>query len=44
MEFIIDTVNLEDIKEAVEYMPIVGVTMQRWKKTRPCLFHNPAPP
>ena len=21
MEFIIDTVNLEDIKEAVEYMP-----------------------
>lgn len=26
MEFIIDTVNLEDIKEAVEYMPIVGVT------------------
>lgn len=26
MEFIIDTVNLEDIKDAVEYMPIVGVT------------------
>ena len=26
MEFIIDTVNLEEIKEAVEYMPIVGVT------------------
>ena len=26
MEFIIDTVNLEDIKEMVEYMPIVGVT------------------
>ena len=26
MEFVIDTVNLEDIKEAVEYMPIVGVT------------------
>ena len=26
MEIIIDTVNLEEIKEAVEYMPIVGVT------------------
>lgn len=26
MEFIIDTVNLEEIKEAVEYLPIVGVT------------------
>ena len=26
MEFIIDTINLEEIKEAVEYMPIVGVT------------------
>ena len=26
MEFIIDTVNLEEIKEAVEYMPIAGVT------------------
>lgn len=26
MEFIIDTVNLEEIKETVEYMPIVGVT------------------
>ena len=26
MEFIIDTVNLEEIREAVEYMPIVGVT------------------
>lgn len=26
MEFIIDTVNLEEIKEMVEYMPIVGVT------------------
>ena len=33
MEFIIDTVNLEDIKEAVEYMPIVGVTIV--KKTSP---------
>ena len=26
MEFIIDTINLKEIKEAVEYMPIVGVT------------------
>ena len=26
MEFIIDTINLEEIKDAVEYMPIVGVT------------------
>lgn len=26
MEFIIDTVNLKDIKEAIDYMPIVGVT------------------
>ena len=26
MEFIIDTVDLEEIKEAVAYMPIVGVT------------------
>ena len=26
MEFIIDTINLEEIKEAVEYMPITGVT------------------
>ena len=26
MEFIIDTVNLDEIKEAVEYMPIAGVT------------------
>ena len=26
MEFIIDTVNLEEIKDAVEHMPIVGVT------------------
>ena len=26
MEFIIDTVDLNEIKEAVEYMPIVGVT------------------
>ncbi len=26
MEFIIDTVNLDEIKEAVEYLPIVGVT------------------
>lgn len=26
MEFIIDTVNLEEIKDAIEHMPIVGVT------------------
>lgn len=26
MEFIIDTVNIEEIKDAVEYLPIVGVT------------------
>ncbi len=24
MEFIVDTVNLEEIKDAVEHMPIVG--------------------
>ncbi|MBM6841742.1 fructose-bisphosphate aldolase, partial [[Clostridium] spiroforme] len=26
MEFIIDTINLEEIKDAVEHMPIAGVT------------------
>lgn len=26
MEFIIDTINLEEIKEAVDYLPITGVT------------------
>lgn len=26
MEFIIDTVNLEEIKDALDHMPIVGVT------------------
>ena len=26
MEFIVDTVNLEEIKDAIEHMPIVGVT------------------
>ena len=30
MEFIIDTVDLNEIKEAIEYMPIVGVTSNRW--------------
>ena len=37
MEFIIDTVNLEEIKEAVEYLPIVGVTNNPSivKKTNP---------
>lgn len=37
MEFIIDTVDLNEIKEAVEYMPIVGVTSNPSivKKTNP---------
>ena len=37
MEFIIDTVNLEEIKDAVEHMPIVGVTSNPSivKKTSP---------
>ncbi|WP_279183751.1 transaldolase family protein, partial [Thomasclavelia spiroformis] len=37
MEFIIDTVNLEEIKEAVEYLPIIGVTSNPSivKKTNP---------
>lgn len=37
MEFIIDTVDLEEIKEAVAYMPIVGVTSNPSivKKTSP---------
>ncbi|MCF0111322.1 MAG: fructose-bisphosphate aldolase, partial [Erysipelotrichaceae bacterium] len=26
MEFIIDTINLEEIKDAVDHLPIVGVT------------------
>ena len=26
MEFIIDTVNLEEIKKAIEYLPLAGVT------------------
>ena len=45
MEFIIDTVNLEDIKEAVEYMPIVGVTSNPSivKKTSPKDFFKPVP-
>ena len=40
MEFIIDTVNLEEIKEAVEYLPIVGVTSNPSivKKTNPQIF------
>lgn len=42
MEFIIDTVNLEEIKEAVEYMPIVGVTSNPSivKKTSPENFYD----
>ena len=37
MELIIDTVDLNEIKEAVEYMPIVGVTSNPSivKKTNP---------
>ena len=37
MEFIIDTVNLDEIKDAVEHMPIVGVTSNPSivKKTSP---------
>ena len=37
MEFIIDTVDLNEIKEAIEYMPIVGVTSNPSivKKTNP---------
>lgn len=42
MEMIIDTVNLEEIKEAVEYMPIVGVTSNPSivKQTNPKDFFN----
>lgn len=42
MEFIIDTVNLEEIKEAITYMPIVGVTSNPSivKKTSPKDFFN----
>ncbi|MEG0276606.1 MAG: transaldolase family protein, partial [Coprobacillus sp.] len=42
MEFIIDTVNLEEIKEMVEYMPIVGVTSNPSivKQTNPKDFFN----
>lgn len=42
MEFIIDTINLEEIKEAVEYMPIVGVTSNPSivKKTNPQNFYD----
>ena len=37
MEFIIDTIDLDDIREAIEYMPIVGVTSNPSivKKTSP---------
>lgn len=37
MEFIIDTIDLKEIKEAMEYMPIVGVTSNPTivKKTSP---------
>lgn len=42
MEFIIDTVNLEEIKEAITYMPIVGVTSNPSivKKTSPKDFFD----
>ena len=37
MEFIIDTVNLEEIRDAVDHLPIVGVTSNPSivKKTSP---------
>ena len=42
MEFIIDTVDLAEIKEAVEYLPIVGVTSNPSivKKTSPANFFD----
>lgn len=42
MEFIIDTVNLEEIRDAVEHMPIVGVTSNPSivKATSPAHFFN----
>ena len=42
MEFIIDTVDLEEIKEAIEYLPICGVTSNPSivKKTNPHDFFN----
>ncbi len=42
MELIIDTINLDEIREAIEYMPIVGVTSNPSivKKTNPQDFFN----
>lgn len=42
MEFIIDTVDLEEIKDAVEHMPIVGVTSNPSivKRTSPAQFFD----
>ena len=42
MEFIIDTVDLEEIKDAVEHMPIVGVTSNPSivKRTSPAKFFD----
>ena len=42
MELIIDTINLDEIKEAIEYLPIVGVTSNPSivKKTNPQDFFN----
>lgn len=42
MEFIIDTVDLKEIKDAVEHMPIVGVTSNPSivKRTSPAQFFD----
>ncbi len=42
MELIIDTINLNEIREAIEYMPIIGVTSNPSivKKTNPQDFFN----
>lgn len=42
MEFIVDTIDIEEIKEAVEYLPIVGVTSNPSivKKTSPKDFYG----
>ena len=42
MEFIIDTVNIEEIKDAIDHMPIVGVTSNPSivKKTHPADFYD----
>ncbi len=42
MEFIIDTINLEEIKDAIEYLPLVGVTSNPSivKKVSPANFYD----